>query len=247
MAGSAHRTGPAQRPAGRRGGLGGTGHAAGIGRARAVPVVAGTETGAFQRIESLERELVALRAAVGEDLRVPAGSGARATGPASGAGRASGAGLPSGAGPVSGAGVVSGGGPGVGLPARASGSGAPSDTRVAADDPWGGPARTRVAPDPAGDVASLRPSSGPPHGSPSSAPSSPASGPAGWSTPPGSAGVWAAQAEGAPVPPQIRGGPRYGRRSGSTRPTRSSSRPRSGRRGANAPARSPAYSSAAGS
>jgi serine/threonine protein kinase len=44
-----------------------------VGRAKPRPPVAGTETAAFQRIENLERELVALRAAVGSDLqgRVP--------------------------------------------------------------------------------------------------------------------------------------------------------------------------------
>ncbi|GAA1817899.1 hypothetical protein HC028_20790 [Planosporangium flavigriseum] len=45
-----------------------------VGRAKPRPPVAGTETGAFQRIEKLERELVELRAALGapDDLATPA-------------------------------------------------------------------------------------------------------------------------------------------------------------------------------
>jgi hypothetical protein len=93
-----------------------------VGRAKARPPVAGTETDAFQRIEKLERELVELRAAVGtsEGLK-------------SGVGVASASGAPA-------------------VTRLASANGSPAPARSASDGrPNAADSRTRVSDSPSGE------------------------------------------------------------------------------------------------
>jgi hypothetical protein len=128
-----------------------------VGRAKARPPVAGTETEAFQRIEKLERELVELRAAVGgpDDLRtrVPAATVHGSAG-ANGSSGASGA-------------------PGSPVATRVE-SGSPAATRVTPD------ARSRGLTGPTGEQRRLQPVSASPRpGSPVGSGVSAAAGPSG--------------------------------------------------------------------